>query len=121
MYSFTEKKRIRKSFAKQQRVLDVPGLLATQLKSYDQFLQRFVSPNSREIVGLEAAFNSVFPIASSSGNAKLDYLGYSFGSSAFDVSECIVRGLTFGVPLKAKIRLTIFDKESNKKNLKEIK
>ena len=121
MYSFTEKKRIRKSFAKQQRVLDVPGLLATQLKSYDQFLQRFVSPNSREIVGLEAAFNSVFPIESSSGNAKLDYLGYSFGSSAFDVSECIVRGLTFGVPLKAKIRLTIFDKESNKKNVKEIK
>ena len=121
MYSFTEKKRIRKSFAKQQSVLDVPGLLATQLKSYDKFLQRFVSSGSREIVGLEAAFNSVFPIQSNSGNAKLDYLGYSFGSTAFDVNECTVRGLTYGVPLKAKIRLTIFDKESNNKNVKEIK
>jgi len=121
VYSFTEKKRIRKSFAKQQSVLDVPGLLATQLKSYDNFLQRFVSSSSREIVGLEAAFNSVFPIQSNSGNAKLDYLGYSFGSTVFDVNECTVRGLTYGVPLKAKIRLTIFDKESNNKNVKEIK
>ena len=54
------------------------------------FCKGLLVPNSREIVGLEAAFNSVFPIESNSGNAKLDYLGYSFGSTAFDVTNVLL-------------------------------
>ncbi len=63
-YSFTEKKRIRKDFGKQQSVLDVPDLLSIQLASYNKFLQRNVDPAKRKNLGLEAAFNTLFPIES---------------------------------------------------------
>ena len=94
-YSYTEKKRIRKSFAKRASVLDVPFLLATQLDSYTQFLQVDVPPSVRKGQGLEAAFNSIFPIVSHSGNAKLEFVEYRLGEPAFDVKECQQRGLTF--------------------------
>ena len=70
-YSFTEKKRIRKSFAKRASVLDIPFLLATQLDSYSAFLQADTPPDKRKNEGLQAAFNSIFPIVSHSGNARL--------------------------------------------------
>ena len=62
-YSFTEKKRIRKSFAKRASVLPVPFLLETQLDSYRAFLQEFTAMESRKNEGLQAAFTSIFPIA----------------------------------------------------------
>ena len=61
-YSSTEKKRIRKSFAKRASVLNVPFLLATQLESYTAFLQAAVPPEKRKNEGLQAAFTSIFPI-----------------------------------------------------------
>ena len=73
-YSFTEKKRIRKSFAKRERVLDVPYLLAMQLESYKAFLQEDISPEKRSNHGLQSTFNTLFPISSHSGNAKLPLL-----------------------------------------------
>ena len=76
-YSFTEKKRIRKSFAKRASVLPVPFLLETQLSSYRAFLQEFTAPESRKNEGLQAAFTSIFPISSHSGNARLEFVGYS--------------------------------------------
>ena len=72
-YSYTEKKRIRKSFAKLPTVMDVPYLLAIQMDSYEQFLQENKKPKSRENVGLQAAFTSIFPIESHTGNACLLY------------------------------------------------
>src|SRR6187455_3201442 len=78
-YSFTEKKRIRKSFAKRASVLPVPYLLATQLDSYAAFLQEFVAPDARKGEGLQAAFQSIFPIESHSKNARLEFV--SFGSA----------------------------------------
>ena len=71
-YSYTEKKRIRKSFAKRASVLDVPFLLATQLESYLAFLQTDIPPAQRRNQGLQAAFTSIFPISSHSGNARLE-------------------------------------------------
>ena len=76
-YSFTEKKRIRKSFAKRASVLPVPFLLETQLSSYRAFLQEFTAAESRKNEGLQAAFTSIFPISSHSGNARLEFVGYS--------------------------------------------
>ena len=70
-YSSTEKKRIRKSFAKRASVQNVPFLLATQLESYTAFLQASVAPEGRNNEGLQAAFTSIFPIVSHSGNARL--------------------------------------------------
>ena len=75
-YSFTEKKRIRKDFGKQQSVLDVPSLLSIQLASYDNLLQKNIDPTKRKNIGLEAAFNSLFPIESFSKNARLEFVSY---------------------------------------------
>ena len=120
-YSYTEKKRIRKDFSKLPHVMDVPYLLAIQLDSYREFLQAGASKEQLRDVGLHAAFKSVFPIISYSGNAALEYVGYRLGEPAFDVKECVLRGVTFAVPLRVKVRLIIFDKESSNKAIKDIK
>ena len=121
-YSFTEKKRIRKSFAKRASVQNVPFLLATQLESYTRFLQSDAPANARRVDGLQAAFSSIFPIVSHNEYARLEYVSYQLGQPAFDVKECQQRGLTFASPLRAKVRMILLDKEdSTKKKVKEIK
>ena len=120
-YSFTEKKRIRKDFGKRQSIMDVPYLLATQLNSYRDFLQADRDPDQREDKGLHAAFSSVFPITSYSGTAALDYVTYRLGTPAFDVKECQMRGMTYAAPLRALVRLIIYDKEGANKSIKDIK
>jgi len=120
-YTSTEKKRIRKSFAKRAAVLNVPFLLATQLDSFTAFLQAAVPPEKRKNEGLQAAFTSIFPIESHSKNARLDFVSYALGEPPFDVKECQQRGLTFASPLRAKVRLTIMDKEASKPTIKEVK
>jgi DNA-directed RNA polymerase subunit beta len=120
-YSFAEKKRIRKSFAKRASVLQVPYLLATQLDSYRAFLQEGVPVSERKSEGLEAAFLSIFPIVSHSGNARLEYVSYVLGEPPFDVKECQQRGLTFAAPLRVKVRLVIMDREASKPTIKEAK
>jgi len=120
-YSFTEKKRIRKSFAKRASVLQVPFLLATQIDSYAKFLQAGLAADKRKNQGLQAAFQSIYPIVSHSGNARLDFVSYQLGTPPFDVKECQQRGLTFAAPLRAKVRLTIMDKEAAKPTVKEVK
>ena len=119
-YSFTEKKRIRKSFAKRASVLDVPYLLATQLQSFKDFLQDEVAPERRKNQGLQAAFSSIFPIVSHSGNARLEFVSYMLGEPAFDVTECQQRGLTFASSLRARVRLVILDREAPD-TVKEVK
>ena len=120
-YSYTEKKRIRKSFAKRASVLNVPFLLAAQLESYTQFLQVDLPPSKRRTQGLQAAFGSIFPIVAHSGNARLEFVEYKLGEPAFDVKECQQRGLTFASPLRAKVRLVILDRESSTEKIKEVK
>ena len=120
-YSFTEKKRIRKSFAKRESVQEVPYLLAMQLESYKAFLQADIPADKRTNDGLQSTFSSVFPIVSHSGNARLDYVSYQLGSEPFDVKECQQRGLTYAAPLRVKVRLTIMDKEASKPTVKEVK
>ncbi len=120
-YSYTEKKRIRKSFAKRAAVLDVPFLLATQLESYTQFLQAGLQPAQRQSQGLQAAFASIFPIVAHSGNARLEFVHFNLGEPAFDVKECQQRGLTFASPLRARVRLVILDRESSAEKIKEVK
>src|SRR5688500_9135018 len=120
-YSFTEKKRIRKSFAKRAAVLDVPFLLATQINSYAEFLQADSPADARRDTGLQSAFKSVFPISSHSGNARLEFVSFGLSEPPFDVVECQQRGLTFASPLRAKVRLTIMDREATKPTVKEVK
>ena len=122
-YSFTEKKRIRKNFGKQGSVLETPYLLAIQLDSYRQFLQADKSEQGRDDIGLHAAFKSVFPISSYSGNAVLEYVSYRLGEPVFDVKECQLRGLTYAAPLRVKVRLVVYDKEASgpKKPVKDVR
>ena len=120
-YSFTEKKRIRKSFAKREDVQDVPFLLATQLQSYLTFLQADLPASARQPEGLQAAFSSIFPIVSHNQMARLEFVSYSLGEPVFDVKECQLRGLTYASPLRAKVRLVLMDREVSKPTVKEIK
>ena len=122
-YSFTEKKRIRKDFGKRPSILGVPFLLATQLDSYKGFLQADSDPDMREPHGLHAAFQSVFPIESYSGNAALEYVHYRLGEPIFDERECQQRGATFAAPLRVLVRLVIFDKDApvGTRQVKDIK
>ncbi len=122
-YSFTEKKRIRKNFGISKGIMDVPYLLAIQLDSFRKFLQAEGNPETRNEVGLEGAFKSVFPIVSFSGNAALEYISYRLGKPAFDERECRTRGVTYSAPLRVKLRLIIYDRESSakKKKVKDIR
>src|SRR5213596_3423877 len=110
-YSFTEKKRIRKDFGKLPSILNVPYLLSIQIDSYQKFLQQEPGTTRNEM-GLHAAFRSVFPIVSYSGNAALEYVSYRLGDPVFDVKECQLRGLTYAAPLRVKVRLIVLDKEA---------
>ena len=117
-YSYTEKKRIRKSFAELPTVMDIPYLLSIQVDSYEQFLQEHKKPKARENTGLQAAYSSIFPIESHSGNAELQFVEYYLGTPEFDERECILRGSTFAAPMRVKIRLIIKDKDSKDKDSK---
>src|SRR3982751_4619421 len=122
-YSSTEKKTIRKNFGKQGSILETPYLLAIQLDSYRTFLQANKPEEKRDDIGLHAAFKTVFPISSYSGNAILEYVSYRLGDPVFDVKECQLRGLTYAAPLRVKVRLIILDKEAAgaKKPIKDVR
>lgn len=122
-YSYTEKKRIRKDFGKHPSTIGTPPLLELQLDSYRKFLQADVESDNRGLFGLHAAFKSVFPITSFSGNSELEYVGYRLGESIFDVKECRMRGLTYGASLRVKVRLIHYDKEASTDNkvIKDVK
>ena len=120
-YSFTEKKRLRKDFGSMPEAMDIPYLLAIQLDSYRKFTQPDTPVDERSDSGLHAAFRSVFPIVSYSGNAALEYVDYALGTPVFDVEECVLRGTTYACALRVKARLIIYDKEASTKSIKDIK
>ncbi|WP_069470846.1 DNA-directed RNA polymerase subunit beta [Candidatus Marithrix sp. Canyon 246] len=120
-YSFTEKKRLRNNFGKSISILDVPYLLAIQIDSYKNFLQTDIKANKRLDIGLHAAFKSVFPIVSYSGNIAIEYVSYRLENLKFDVNECQQRGMNYAASLRVKVRLVVYDKDSKNKAVKDIK
>ncbi len=117
VYSYSEKKRIRKDFGKRQKVLDIPYLLSIQLDSFKKFTDQ--DPTGER--GFEAAFRSVFPIKSFSGNSELQYVSYKLGEPVFDVKECQIRGVTYSAPLRVKLRMVLYDREAAPGTVKDIK
>ncbi|QCI24153.1 DNA-directed RNA polymerase subunit beta [Buchnera aphidicola (Muscaphis stroyani)] len=117
IYSYTEKKRIRKDFGKRPQVLDIPYLLSIQLDSF----KNFIKPDIKGQNGLEAAFRSVFPIKSYNKNSELQYVSYRLGDSIFDVKECQIRGATYSAPLRVKLRLVIYERDISESTVKDIK
>ncbi len=121
-YSYTERKRIRKSFGTRDSVLDVPYLLTMQQDSYVAFLQKDVPPRQRKVEGLQAAFESAFPIVSHNGYVEMKFIEYSMAKPAFDTRECQQRGLTYSSAVRAKLQMIIYDREAvQAKTVKEIK
>ncbi|PKF60304.1 DNA-directed RNA polymerase subunit beta [Psychromonas sp. psych-6C06] len=116
-YSYTEKKRIRKDFGKRPQVMEKPYLLEIQLDSF----KRFIEVDLTGEVGLEAAFNSIFPIASYSGTSELQYVSYRLGDPVFDVKECQIRGVTYSASLRVKLRLVIYDRDAPAGTVKDIR
>ncbi|WP_347484773.1 DNA-directed RNA polymerase subunit beta [Vandammella animalimorsus] len=123
-YSFTERKRIRKSFGRRDSVLNIPYLLQMQKDAYTAFLQAEVPPKKRLDEGLQAAFNSAFPIVSHNGFVEMKFIEYNLAKPAFDVRECQTRGLTFASAVRARLQLIIYDRDSStaqNKVVKEVK
>jgi DNA-directed RNA polymerase subunit beta len=120
-YSYTEKKRIRNDFGKLPQVMDLPYLLAIQMDSYRNFTQIDIPNEDRLEAGLHAAFKSVFPIVSYSGNAGLEYVDYNLGKPVFDEEECKLRSVTYGCSLRVRVRLMIYDKIHLTKQSKKLR
>ena len=113
-FSYTEKKRVRRSFEKISSVMDLPNLLATQLKSYEHFLQRKVDPLKRKNQGLESVIHSIFPIKSHNGLARMECTSYELGEPIFDERECKLKGITYEASLHINCDLFFTDKETGK-------
>ena len=113
-FSYTEKKRIRRSFEKISSVMELPNLLATQVRSYDAFLQRYVDSDKRLNQGLEQVLNSIFPIQSHNGLARMEFSGYELGEPIFNERECKLKGITYDISLHINCDLFFVDKDSGK-------
>ena len=121
-YSYTERKRIRKSFGKRESVLNVPYLLTMQRESYVAFLQKELPSQQRKPEGLQAAFLSAFPIVSHNGYVEMKFLEYNIAKPAFDTRECQQRGLTYAAAVRARLQMIIYDREAAApKTVREIK
>ena len=123
-YTFTERKRIRKSFGTRESVLKIPYLLQMQKDAYTAFLQADTPPKKRTHEGLQAAFESAFPIISHNGFVEMKFIEYNLAKPTFDVRECQTRGLTYASAVRARVQLIIHDRESStaqNKVVKEVK
>jgi len=104
--------RNRKDFSKIQSRIEIPNLIDIQKSSYERFLQMSVPPDRRQDRGLQAAFNSVFPITDYNDTALIELVDYSLGAPKYGVRECLERGMNYAAPLKIRVRLHLFDKEA---------
>ena len=115
--------RIRKSFAKNKQVINIPNLIELQKSSYEGFLQRGVDADRRQDVGLQSVFKSVFPISDFNNTASLEFVSYTLEPAKYDVDECRQRGMTFAAPIKVTLRLIVFDvdEETEARSIRDVK
>jgi len=105
--------RVRRNFAKIPTVLELPQLIEIQRKSYNEFLQIEVPQDQRQNIGLQAVFNSIFPIKGFNELSSLEFVSYFLEKPKYDVLECRQRGMTFAAPMKVIVRLLVWDKEED--------
>jgi DNA-directed RNA polymerase subunit beta len=115
--------RVRKSFAKLKKVIDIPNLIDIQKRSYDKFLQLDIPPDKREDIGLQNVFKSVFPIKDFSETSSLEFVSYNLERPKYDVDECRARGMTYAAPVKVVIRLVVWDvnEETGVQSIRDVK
>ncbi|MEE8123015.1 MAG: DNA-directed RNA polymerase subunit beta, partial [Alphaproteobacteria bacterium] len=121
--SFTGRKRIRKDFGRILEVTRMPNLIEVQKTSYDQFLQMDIKLKDREQLGIQAVFNSVFPIRDFAERAELQFVHYELEEPKYDVEECQQRGITYAAPLKVTLRLVVWDidEDTGARSIRDIK
>ncbi len=105
----TARLRLRRDYSKFEKPNEIPNLIKIQWNSYQRFLQAEVAPESREDIGLQSVFKSVFPIRDYNDTATLEFVSYSFGEPKYDVRECHERGMTWAAPLKVTVQLVLWD------------
>jgi DNA-directed RNA polymerase subunit beta len=113
--------RVRKSFSRIPRIIDIPNLLEIQKLSFERFLQTGIEMEKRESVGLQAVFNSVFPIRDFNDTASLEFVGYALEQPKYDVQECLQRGMTYAAPFKVTIRLVAWDDAEGSQTIRDVK
>ena len=115
--------RLRCNFATINEVVEVPFLLDLQLDSFKRFLQDEIPHEEREDIGLQGVFKSVFPIKDFYGTSSIEFVSYKFGTPRYDDRECMLKGLTYAVPIRVRIRLIIWDIEegSDQRSIRDIK
>ncbi|OCC15004.1 DNA-directed RNA polymerase beta subunit [Dissulfuribacter thermophilus] len=113
----------RKRFGRVRPILDVPFLIEVQKQSYEKFLQKDIAPGARENIGLQAAFQSVFPITDFTGTSSLEFVEYTIGEPKYSIEECIARGVTYEAPMRIVVRLLSYDidQESGAQSIRDIK
>ena len=113
--------RVRKDFSKIPSILEIPDLIEIQRQTFDRFLQLNVEQEKRENVGLQAVFNSVFPIKDFNDSASLEFVGYTLEEPKYDVQECLQRGMTYAAPFKVTIRLVAWDDTEGSQAIRDVK
>jgi len=113
--------RIRKNFSKIPAILEIPNLIEIQKQSFERFLQTQIEPEKRENTGLQAVFNSIFPIKDFNDTASLEFVGYVLEEPKYDVQECLQRGMTYAAPFKVTIRLVAWDDSEGSQTIRDVK
>lgn len=114
------KNRLRVDFTQNPQNLEVPNLLLLQRESYNSFLS--TDPNCES--GIERVFRSIFPIQDAQNRITLEYMGCEFGKPKYTATEAMIRGITYSIPLKIKVRLVLWDKDEKtgeKIGIKDVK
>jgi len=121
--SFTSRKRVRKDFGSISEVTQMPNLIEVQRRSYDKFFRAGCNEEERLASGLERVLKSVFPIQDFANTASLEYVKYELEAPKFDVEECQQRNITYAAPLRATLRLIVFevDPETEARSVLDIK
>ena len=119
--SYTSKRRVRRNFGRIDAVADMPSLIEVQKGSYDSFIQAKGAEKCE--FGLEEVFKSIFPIRDFSGNGELEFVSYELEEPKYDVDECIKRDMTYAAPVKATLRLVVWDTDeaTGAKSIHDIK
>ena len=113
--------RVRKNFSKIPGILEIPNLIEIQKQSFERFLQTQIEAEKRESVGLQAVFNSIFPIKDFNDSASLEFVGYTLEEPKYDVQECLQRGMTYAAPFKVTIRLIAWDDAAGNQTIRDVK
>jgi len=107
--SYTGKKRVRKNFGRIDSVMEMPNLINVQTDSYESFINNVDPFGEHCEFGLEEVFKSVFPIKDFSGTGELEFVKYVLEEPKYDVEECMKRDMTYAAPIRATLRLVVYD------------